>query len=666
MAPAPNRTIRPSMACLATLLCLAGPAHALRIVNHNFLNYPSSSSTGALNASVRNPLFRTVHAPLGADVVVAQEIQSQAGVTLFLTDVLNTLEPGQWAAAPFTDGNDTDNALFYKPARLEFLGQRSFYVSSDGTRLVNEYRVRPVGYTSVASEFRILSLHLKASSGSANDAQRLREATGIRDTMNAYPAGTHAIVMGDFNIYSGAAAAFTKFKEVQAQGNGRLYDPLDLAAITWNTASLAAIHTQSPCNTCPGGWATGGLDDRFDMFLPTYNWNDGTGFELLTSTYKSVGNDGLHYNLNLTDAPTIPEGAAYASALLNTSDHLPIRVDLMLPARGSATPALAFGSVIVGASPPSMNLTIANADAPLDVLDDLDYTLVAPVGFTLAGGPFSAAEGASDLHAVTLLTASPGARAGDVVASTDDPDHPTLVTAVSGTVLRHAEMSLDSLLAEVSGVLDFGTELAGSHPTLEFRVHDRGFDALQARLQLTAAAITGGAGRFALGAAFTPETIGAIGRSYEVTFDAAGATEDSLYEASLLLSGEDEALPGAAAVADVSLLLRATVQSGGTVGADGQAPPTATLLFAPAPNPLRDASTIRFDVARDEHVSLDVYDLTGRRVARLMDSRLTPGRYSVRWTGRDRSGRAAEPGLYFVRMTTASGDRMTARIAVVR
>ena len=666
MAPAPTRTIRSAMACLAALLGLVGPAHALRIVNHNFLNYPSSSSTGALNASVRNPHFRTIHAPLGADMVVAQEMQSQAGVTLFLTDVLNTLEPGQWAAAAFTDGNDTDNAFFYKPARLEFLGQRSFYVSSDGTRLVNEYRVRPVGYTSAASEFRVLSQHLKASTGSANDAQRLREATGIRDTMNAYPAGTHAILMGDFNIYSGAAAAFTKFKEVQAQNNGRLYDPLNAPAITWNTASLSAIHTQSPCNTCPGGWATGGLDDRFDMFLPTENWNDGQGYELLASTYKPVGNDGLHYNLNMTDAPTIPEGAAYASALVNAADHLPIRVDLMLPARGSATPSLAFGAVLVGASPPSMNLAIANADAPLDVLDGLDYTLAAPTGFTLAGGPFSAAEGVSNVHAVTMLTASPGLKAGDVVASTDDPDHPTLMTAVSGTVLRHAEMSLDSLLAQGSATLDFGTALAGSHPTLEFRVHDRGYDALQAQLQLTAATIIGGDGRFALASEFTPEPLGATGRTYDVTFEAAGATEDSLYEASLLLSGEDEPLPGAASLAGVSLLLRATVESGGTVGVDGPAPPTTTLLFAPAPNPLRDESTIRFDVARDEQVSLDVYDLTGRRVARLMDSRLTPGRYSARWTGRDRSGRAAEPGLYFVRMTTASGGRMTARIAVVR
>ncbi len=667
MAPEPKRTfVLSCMAFSAALLALAAPAHALRIVNYNILNYPSSSSTGALNATVRNPHFRTIFSPLGADVVVVQEMQSQAGVTLFLNDVLNTLEPGQWAAAPFTDGNDTDNALFYKPTRIVFLAQRSFYVSVDRTRLVNEYRVRPVGYASSASEFRILSQHLKASNTTADAAQRLREAIGIRDTMNAYPTGTHAILMGDFNIYSGNEGAFLKFKELQAANNGRLYDPLNAPAITWNTAALAAIHTQSPCSTCPGGWATGGLDDRFDMFLPTYAWNDGNGYELLASTYRSVGNDGQHYNKNITDAPTIPEGAGYASALLNAADHLPIRVDLMLPAKGSLTPLLAFGSVIAGATAPSLDLTVANASAALDTLDGLDYTLVAPVGFTLAGGPFSALEGSSNQHPVSMLTATPGIKTGDIQMTSDDPDSPTRQAAVSGLVLRHAEMSLDSLVAQSVLTLDFGTEQAGAHPTLEFRVHDLGFDALQAQLLLTGTVFTGGDDRFALTPPFTPEAIGAIGRTFNVTFDPIGATEDSLYEASLEITGADEPLPGALAVASLSLSLRARLEAGGTVGIAAQAPPVATVLFAPAPNPLRESSTIRFELARDEQIALDVHDLSGRRIARLIDSRLSPGRYSVTWTGRDSRGLAAEPGLYFVRMTTTSGDRMTARLAIVR
>ena len=68
-----------------------------------------------------------------------------------------------------------------------------------------------MGYTT--AELRIYSQHLKASSGSANEQQRLGEAIGIRDSMNAVPPGTHAILLGDFNIYSNNEPAFQKLLE---------------------------------------------------------------------------------------------------------------------------------------------------------------------------------------------------------------------------------------------------------------------------------------------------------------------------------------------------------------------------------------------------------------------------------------------------------------------
>jgi len=119
------------------MVAVAPAAHALRIVNYNILNYPSVNVTG------RNPHFRTIMAPLGADIVVVQEMQSSAGIDSFRNNVLNVLEPGQWASATFTNGNDTDNALFYKPSKLQLVGERGFYVSVDATRLVNEYRLKP-------------------------------------------------------------------------------------------------------------------------------------------------------------------------------------------------------------------------------------------------------------------------------------------------------------------------------------------------------------------------------------------------------------------------------------------------------------------------------------------------------------------------------------------
>jgi len=76
-----------------------------------------------------------------------------------------------------------------------------------------------------------------------------------------------------------------------------------------------------------------------------------------------------------------------------------------------------------------------------------------------------------------------------------------------------------------------------------------------------------------------------------------------------------------------------------------------------APNPSTAGPLdIVFTVARDARVSLAVYDLRGRKVADLVDTRYAPGRYTARWDG----SRAAS-GLYFVRFVTPDGEK-TARV----
>src|SRR5262249_49407721 len=154
------------------------------------------------------------------------------------------------------------------------------------------------------------AVHLKASMGF--EAQRAAEATGLRDSMNMLAPGTHAMVVGDFNLYTGAEPALTKFLESQADNDGRLHDPLGLQGISWqDNVDSEPDWTQSPCKTgdtgCASGAATGGLDDRFDLILPTYALKDGTGIELIANSYVAVGNDGQHHNNSIQDPPTIPE-----------------------------------------------------------------------------------------------------------------------------------------------------------------------------------------------------------------------------------------------------------------------------------------------------------------------------------------------------------------------
>ncbi len=647
---------------LATPLA-AAPAHALRIVDYNILNYPGTTGP------TRDPRYRTILQPLNADVLITEEMTSSAGVNEFLGS-LNTMEPGQWAAAPFVDGNDTDCGLFYKPSKVQFLGQWGFYPNPASLlRLVHVYRLKPVGYTSGATELRLYGMHLKASMGF--ETQRGQEGAGVRDSMNAMPPGTYAIACGDMNFYTATSEpAYARFTETQVNNVGRLYDvlPSVIGGVTgWHdVGGFASIHTQSPClsggTACASGAATGGLDDRFDFFLPTLNLGDGQGMDVVPGSYISVGNDAQHFNKNITDSPTIPEGAAYASALQLNSDHLPIRIDLQLPAILSLdSSAVALGAAIVGAGSPPAGVVTVHNDA-VSPADFLDVGATAPAGFQ-ANAPGPIAPGLSGTVQLQLDVSSVGSKSGALTLTSDAPDLPVAHVPLSGTVLDHALPSLDSATVVVADTVDFGAQDSAAFTAEPVAVFDQDYQALRARLSLTAAAITGGDGHFAL-QGFAPALLAGDGAHVTVTFDPAGATADSEYEATLTFSSEDEPLPGATPLPALTVTLRARLNAGHPAAVDDVSP-SATRLYPPSPNPLVSASALRFDLAHAGRVRLELFDLAGRRRALIADRALTPGRYHWAWDGHDGSGRAVDAGVYFVRLTSPDGVQR-ARLAVVR
>jgi hypothetical protein len=89
-------------------------------------------------------------------------------------------------------------------------------------------------------------------------------------------------------------------------------------------------------------------------------------------------------------------------------------------------------------------------------------------------------------------------------------------------------------------------------------------------------------------------------------------------------------------------------------GVRAEAP--ATTAFAPAmPNPFHGVTTLAFSLARGGAVELGVYSVDGRRVATLVKESREPGVYRLSWDGRDGSGQAVRPGLYYARLVTPAG-----------
>jgi hypothetical protein len=81
--------------------------------------------------------------------------------------------------------------------------------------------------------------------------------------------------------------------------------------------------------------------------------------------------------------------------------------------------------------------------------------------------------------------------------------------------------------------------------------------------------------------------------------------------------------------------------------------PTTTVLIQNYPNPFKPLTTLTYDLARAGHVTLRIFDVSGRLVRRLVDESKEAGRYRVEWDGRDEKGAVMPSGIYFYRMETA-------------
>ena len=65
------------------------------------------------------------------------------------------------------------------------------------------------------------------------------------------------------------------------------------------------------------------------------------------------------------------------------------------------------------------------------------------------------------------------------------------------------------------------------------------------------------------------------------------------------------------------------------------------------------------------HAELAVYDISGRRVATLVDSETPAGTHEVSWDGAGSAGEQVASGVYFARLVTAA-DSASEKLLLVR
>ncbi len=97
----------------------------------------------------------------------------------------------------------------------------------------------------------------------------------------------------------------------------------------------------------------------------------------------------------------------------------------------------------------------------------------------------------------------------------------------------------------------------------------------------------------------------------------------------------------------------------------GPALPPRELRLASSPNPSRGAMSFTLELPVAGDVAVEVFDLSGRRIASMPHGQLSAGRHALPWDGRGMDGAAAAPGVYLARVS-AGGRTAATRLVRMR
>ena len=537
--------------------------------NHTFLTY---NLLNYEDEDDREDDYITVIEYVEPDIIIAQEVVGNSGYNHFQADVLDILAPSEWSGATFINQSASiDIALFYRHDEFSFISTSLINTAqSTGTRDVVEWVME---HNDSGVQFNIYGVHFKASSGETNAQQRLAEATALREYLDDLPAGSHFMVVGDFNIYSNSSASEPAFEMLTGEGgddDGRLFDPIDRIGHWHNNSSFADVHTQSPRS---GSY--GGMDDRFDWIFVSESVL-GETFEInyIDETYWAVGNDGNHFNQAINDGNNTSVNDAVADALHDASDHLPVMATFAFPDGDPSPNNIVITEVMVNPA--------AVSDSYGEWFEIYNNDTIA---IDLAG--WRIADSEDDLHELQTVSIEFYIIPGDYLVLGRNAD-----SAENGGYNADYEY--------------WGFQLSNSSDEI-FLIDDEG--RIVDEIEYTSS---------------FPFSSGASMYLRNVEFDNAVDTSWAMSETPF--GDGDYGTPGRAWDDTTSAGIDDIIEL-----------PKEFVLYPAYPNPFNPTTTIRFSIAVTHASLLEIYDITGQVVETLVNERLLSGKHEIIWNASNQS-----------------------------
>ncbi len=320
-------------------LTLCAQKAEFKVMTYNLMYYKYNGLPCAqpLTPSEKDAAFKTVFKATQPDILCVNEIVAFAdnsAARSVLSNVINTDGEQDYTSAEYSNNGSSTitNMLFYDSTRFALKSQSAVTHALNNlslVRVIDLYRLyyKDPGLKLGADTvfFTVVVAHLKAGNTSSDASERQMAAEALMAHLSNSVTDKNVIFCGDFNVYTSSESAYQELINYTVS-HERFVDPVSQNGSWHNNSNFAAYHTQSTHSSSSNCYySSGGMDDRFDFILMSKgieNSSDKMNFKF--NSYRTIGNDGAHFNQSINAGTNTSVTPAMADALYEFSDHLPV------------------------------------------------------------------------------------------------------------------------------------------------------------------------------------------------------------------------------------------------------------------------------------------------------------------------------------------------------
>lgn len=363
---------------LASLLLIfsSKAQETIKIMQYNLLNYNNYTSyctQSNNNVSNKDGYIKTIFNYVQPDIFTVCEMnEQQLSVDRLLNNAINTDGRTNYAKGNRTNYSNSDliNMIYYNTDKLVLYNYTALPTDIRDINLYMFYVKDPnLAQTKDTTRITCVIMHLKAGSTTSDKEKRAAEVKTLMNYLNAFGKTSNYIAMGDLNTYSSNEECYQLLVN-NSNPDIRFFDPISKPGNWSNNYGFASCHTQSTHSDDNGCAASGGLDDRFDHILTSFDIISGeNNVKYTTDSYIALGNDGDHYNQSINDGTNNSVPANVLAALYGNSDHLPVilNLDITFPTSTSDFSKVPFDFYIPFETQGDKAILVAHCDGNFNI-----------------------------------------------------------------------------------------------------------------------------------------------------------------------------------------------------------------------------------------------------------------------------------------------------------